>query len=85
MNKTKPKPLTDDMCLCQWPTGKLLGVGKSTGVSTSPSTPATDHCGINYYEDLGPMEFVDLNQIECIVRCIKDHGKWSITDQSRLL
>ena len=46
---------------------------------------ATNHCGINYYEDLGPTEFVDLNQIECIVGRIKDHGKWSIIDWSRLL
>jgi len=38
MNKMKPEPLTVDMCLCRWPTGKLLGVGKSTGVSTFPST-----------------------------------------------
>ncbi|KAF8229154.1 hypothetical protein L208DRAFT_1288016, partial [Tricholoma matsutake] len=49
------------------------------------SEPATNQCGINYYEDLGPMEFVDLNQIKCVVGRIKDHGRWSIIDQSRLL
>ena len=47
--------------------------------------PATDQCGINYYEDLGPMEFVDLNQIECVVGRIKDRSKWSIIDRSKLL
>jgi hypothetical protein len=41
---------------------------------------ATNQCGINYYEELGPMEFVDLNQIQCVVGCIKDCGRWSIVD-----
>ncbi|KAI0289703.1 hypothetical protein B0F90DRAFT_1641478 [Multifurca ochricompacta] len=49
------------------------------------SEPATNQCGINYYKDLGPTEFVGLNQIKCVVGCIKDCGKWSIIDQSRLL
>ena len=40
MNKMKPEPLTDDMCSCWRPTRKLLRVGKSMGVSTSPSTLA---------------------------------------------
>jgi hypothetical protein len=47
--------------------------------------PATNQYRINYYKELGPMEFVDLNQIQCIVGHIKDHGRWSIVDQSRLL
>jgi hypothetical protein len=47
--------------------------------------PATDQSGINYYKDLGPTEFVDLNQVECIVGHIKDHSKWSIIDRSKLL
>jgi hypothetical protein len=47
--------------------------------------PATNQYGINYYEELGPTEFVDLNQIKCVVGCIKDCGRWSIVDQSRLL
>jgi hypothetical protein len=42
--------------------------------------PATDQSGINYYKDLGPMEFVDLNQVECVVGRIKEHSKWSIID-----
>jgi hypothetical protein len=47
--------------------------------------PATNQCRINYYEELGPTEFVDLNQIQCIVGRIKDCGRWSIVDRSRLL
>ena len=47
--------------------------------------PATDQCGINYYEDLGPTEFIDLNQVECVVGRIKDRSKWSIIDRSKLL
>ena len=47
--------------------------------------PATNQCGINYYKDLGPTEFVDLNQINCVVGHIKDHGKWSIIDRSNIL
>jgi hypothetical protein len=34
---------------------------------------------------LGPTEFVDLNQIKCVVGRIKDHGRWSIVDRGRLL
>jgi hypothetical protein len=49
------------------------------------SEPATNQCRINYYENFGPMEFIDLNQVKCVVRRIKDHNKWSIVDQSKLL
>jgi hypothetical protein len=41
---------------------------------------ATNQCQINNYEDLGPTEYVDLNQVKCVVGCIKDHSKWSIID-----
>jgi hypothetical protein len=34
---------------------------------------------------LGPTEFVDLNQIKCVVGHIEDRGRWSIIDQSKLL
>jgi hypothetical protein len=44
------------------------------------SEPAINQCGINYYKELGPTEFVDLNQIQCVVGHIKDHGRWSIVD-----
>jgi hypothetical protein len=47
--------------------------------------PATNQCRINYYEDLGPMEFIDLNQVKCVVGCIKDRSKWSIIDRSKLV
>jgi hypothetical protein len=40
----------------------------------------TNQFGLNYYEDFGPMEFIDLNQIKCVVRRIKDRSKWSIID-----
>jgi hypothetical protein len=49
------------------------------------SEPATNQWGINYYEDLGPTEFVDLNQVKCVVGRIKDRNKWSIIDRSKLL
>jgi hypothetical protein len=49
------------------------------------SETATKQCRINYYEDLEPTEFVDLNQVKCIVGHIKDCNKWSIIDQSKLL
>ena len=44
------------------------------------SEPATGQCRINYYEDLGPVVLVDLNQVKCTVGCIMDHGKWAIID-----
>ena len=49
------------------------------------SEPATNQSRINYYEDLGPTEFVDLNQVNCVVGRIKDRSKWSIIDRSKLL
>jgi hypothetical protein len=39
------------------------------------SEPATNSCGINYYENLGPTEFIDLNQVKYVVGHIKDHSK----------
>ena len=44
------------------------------------SEPATDHCRINYYQHLGPMVLIDLNQVKCVVGCIRDHNKWAIID-----
>jgi hypothetical protein len=38
--------------------------------------------GIKYYENFGPMEFVDLNQVKCIIGRIMDRGKWAIVDRS---
>jgi hypothetical protein len=42
--------------------------------------PAAD--GIKYYEDFGSKEFVDLNQVKCVIGRIKDHGRWAIVDRS---
>ena len=44
------------------------------------SEPATDCCKINYYQHMGPMVLVDLNQVKCVVRHIWDHNKWAIID-----
>jgi hypothetical protein len=42
--------------------------------------PSADR--IKYYEDFGPMEFVDLNQVKCAIGRIKDRGRWAIIDRS---
>jgi hypothetical protein len=38
--------------------------------------------GIKYYENFGSMEFVDLNQVKCVIGRIMDRGKWAIVDRS---
>jgi hypothetical protein len=38
--------------------------------------------GIKYYEGFGPMEFVNLNQVKCVIGWIMDHGRWAIVDRS---
>jgi hypothetical protein len=38
--------------------------------------------GINYYEDFGSMEFVDLDQVKCVIGRIMDCGRWAIVDRS---
>ena len=43
-----------------------------------------DSFGINYYEEIGPIEVVDLNMIQCVVGQIHDHGHWAIIDHSGL-
>jgi len=42
MNKTKSKPLTDDIPSCWWPVIKWFRMGKLMGVSTFPSTVAQE-------------------------------------------
>ena len=49
------------------------------------SEPTTNESGVNYYKDFGPKEFINYNQIKCVVGQIKDHSKWSIIDCSKLL
>ena len=41
-----------------------------------------DNFGINYYEELGPIEVVDLSMIQCVIRQIHDCDHWAITDYS---
>jgi hypothetical protein len=38
--------------------------------------------GIKYYENFGSMEFVNLNQVKCVVGRIMDRGRWAIVDRS---
>ena len=38
--------------------------------------------GIKYYENFGSMEFVDLNQVKCVIEWIMDRGRWAIVDRS---
>jgi hypothetical protein len=42
--------------------------------------PSTN--GIKYYENFGPTEFVDLNQVKCVIGRIMDRGRWAIVDRS---
>jgi hypothetical protein len=49
------------------------------------SEPATDHCGINYYQQLGPVVVVDLTSVQCVVGRIRDCNKWAIVDRSESL
>lgn len=46
------------------------------------SEPANDNHPINYYKDLGRIELVDLNMVQCLVGRIKDRNKWAIIDRS---
>jgi hypothetical protein len=38
--------------------------------------------GIKYYENFGSMEFVNLNQVKCVIGQIMDRGRWAIVDHS---
>ncbi|KAF9461336.1 hypothetical protein BDZ94DRAFT_1372398 [Collybia nuda] len=46
---------------------------------------ATNNHKVDYYKELGPTEFVDLDQVKCLVGQIKDCGKWAIIDRSQLI
>jgi len=35
-----------------------------------------------FYQDTGPIAFVDLNQVQCVIGRILDRGKWAIVDRS---
>jgi hypothetical protein len=38
--------------------------------------------GIKYYEGFGSMEFIDLNQVKCVIEQIMNHGRWAIVNRS---
>jgi hypothetical protein len=38
--------------------------------------------GIKYYKDFGFMEFIDLNQMKCVIGQIMDCGRQAIVDCS---
>ena len=35
-----------------------------------------------FYQATGPIIFIDLNQIQCVIGRILDRGKWAIVDRS---
>jgi hypothetical protein len=37
---------------------------------------------IKYFEDFGSTEFVDLDQVKCVIGRIMDRGRWAIVDRS---
>jgi hypothetical protein len=45
-----------------------------------------DHgSGTNYgrfYQSTGPIVFIDLDQVQCVIGRILDRGKWAIVDRS---
>jgi len=46
------------------------------------SESSNDHFQIQYYQDLGHIDIIDLNQVKCVIGHIWDHGKWAIVDCS---
>ena len=46
------------------------------------SKPSKDNFRIDYYEELGRLDIVDLNQVKCVVGRIRDRNKWAIIDRS---
>ena len=41
----------------------------------------TNFCDL-FYEATGPVVFIDLNQVQCVIGRILDRGKWAIVDRS---
>ena len=35
-----------------------------------------------FYQTTGPIGFIDLNQVQCVIGRILDRGKWAIVDRS---
>jgi hypothetical protein len=42
----------------------------------------TDAFGINYYEEMGEIEIVDLEMVQCVIGRIRDRNRWAIVDRS---
>jgi hypothetical protein len=41
----------------------------------------TNFCDL-FYQTTGPIVFVDLDQVQCVIGRILDRGKWAIVDRS---
>jgi len=59
------------------PTQWIYAVIRSVKISE------TDGFGINYYEEMGETEIVDLEMVQCVVGRIRDRNRWAIVDRSR--
>ena len=42
----------------------------------------TNFYGLYYRPATGPITFIDLNQVQCVIGRILDRGKWAIVDRS---
>lgn len=46
------------------------------------SEPANQRCPINYYQNLGRTELVNLNMVQCLIGRIKDRNRWALVDRN---
>ena len=44
--------------------------------------PAGSNFYSGFYQATGPIVFVDLNQVQCVIGRVLDRGKWAIIDRS---
>jgi hypothetical protein len=59
------------------PTHWIYAVIRSVKISE------TDGFDIKYYEEMGEIEIVDLEMVQCVVGRIRDRNRWAIIDRSR--
>jgi hypothetical protein len=59
------------------PTQWIYAVIRSVKISE------TDGFDIDYYEEMGEIEIVDLEMVQCVVGRIRDRNRWAIIDRSR--
>jgi len=52
------------------------------GVIKACTITCIDDLGTLYYEELGPLEVVDLATIHCVIGRVYDRGCWAIIDRS---